>query len=196
MKKTMSRFLSLALALLLALSLAACGGEEPQSSAPASQSTSQAEESSSEAEEPSSEAQEPSSQAEEPSSEPAAEESSQESAEGEAAGFTKFATVEEYVNSPELQEQLSAMTEALGDTVQLEVTGEAEKLIYHYQYPEGTATEGLAAALEEAMAPQEATFSSIASSLKLVVDVEDPVVEVVYADSQGNVIYSQEFHAE
>ena len=46
------------------------------------------------------------------------------------------------------------------------------------------------------MAPQEATFSSIASSLKLVVDVEDPVVEVVYADSQGNVIYSQEFHAE
>ena len=125
-----------------------------------------------------------------------AEESSQESAEGEAAGFTKFATVEEYVNSPELQEQLSAMTEALGDTVQLEVTGEAEKLIYHYQYPEGTATEGLAAALEEAMAPQEATFSSIASSLKLVVDVEDPVVEVVYADSQGNVIYSQEFHAE
>ena len=187
MKKTMSRFLALALALLLALSLAACGGEEPQSSAPASQSTSQAEESSSEAEEPSSEAQEPSSQTEE---------SSQESAEGEAAGFTKFATVEEYVNSPELQEQLSAMTEALGDTVQLEVTGEAEKLIYHYQYPEGTATEGLAAALEEAMAPQEATFSSIASSLKLVVDVEDPVVEVVYADSQGNVIYSQEFHAE
>lgn len=196
MKKTMSRFLALALALLLALSLAACGGEEPQSSAPASQSSSQTAESSSEAEEPSSEAQEPSSQAEEPSSEPAAEESSQESAEGEAADFTKFATVEEYVNSPELQEQLSAMTEALGDTVQLEVTGEAEKLIYHYQYPEGTATEGLAAALEEAMAPQEATFSSIASSLKLVVDVEDPVVEVVYADSQGNVIYSQEFHAE
>lgn len=189
MKKTMARFLALALALLLALSLAACGGGEPQSSAPASQSSSQTEESGSEAEEPSSEAQEP-------SSEPAAEESSQESAEGEAAGFTKFATVEEYVNSPELQEQLSAMTEALGDTVQLEVTGEAEKLIYHYQYPEGTATEGLAAALEEAMAPQEATFSSIASSLKLVVDVEDPVVEVVYADSQGNVIYSQEFHAE
>ena len=146
MKKTMSRFLALALALLLALSLAACGGEEPQSSAPASQSSSQTAESGSEAEEPSSEAQEPSSQAEEPSSEPAAEESSQESAEGEAAGFTKFATVEEYVNSPELQEQLSAMTEALGDTVQLEVTGEAEKLIYHYQYPEGTATEGLAAA--------------------------------------------------
>ena len=29
MKKTMSRFLALALALLLALSLAACGGEEP-----------------------------------------------------------------------------------------------------------------------------------------------------------------------
>lgn len=187
MKTTMSRFLALALALLLALSLAACGGEEPQSSAPASQSSSQTAASSSDTEEPSSEAQEPSSQTEE---------SSQESAEGEAAGFTKFATVEEYVNSPELQEQLAAMTEALGDTVQLEVTGEAEKLIYHYQYPEGTATEGLAAALEEAMAPQEATFSSIASSLKLVVDVEDPVVEVVYADSQGNVIYSQEFHAE
>lgn len=187
MKKTMSRFLALALALLLALSLAACGGEEPQSSAPASQSSSQTAASSSDTEEPSSEAQESSSQTEE---------SSQESAEGEAAGFTKFATVEEYVNSPELQEQLSAMTEALGDTVQLEVTGEAEKLIYHYQYPEGTATEGLAAALEEAMASQEATFSSIASSLKLVVDVEDPVVEVVYADSQGNVIYSQEFHAE
>ena len=32
------------------------------------------------------------------------------------------------MNSPELQEQLSAMTEALGDTVQLEVTGEAEKI--------------------------------------------------------------------
>ena len=100
------------------------------------------------------------------------------------------------MNSPELQEQLSAMTEALSDSLQLQVIGEAEKLIYHYQYPEGTATEGLAAALEEALASQEATFSSIASSLKLVVDVEDPVVEVVYADSQGNVIYSQEFHAE
>ena len=187
MKTTMSRFLALALALLLALSLAACGGEEPQSSAPASQSSSQTAASSSDTEEPSSEAQEPSSQTEE---------SSQESAEGEAAGFTKFATVEEYVNSPEPQDHLPPMTEPLGDTLQLEVTAEAEKLIYHYQYPEGTATEGLAAALEEAMAPQEATFSSIASSLKLVVDVEDPVVEVVYADSQGNVIYSQEFHAE
>ena len=117
------------------------------------------------------------------------------SSEGSSTAVTgKYASVEEYVESDLFQTQLkSAMSSLSG--MDLKVTGEGDKLVYTYTYDEGIATDGLASALSSAMETQASTFESLASSLKLAVDVENPVVAVRYLAHDGTEIYSHEYTA-
>ena len=71
----------------------------------------------------------------------------------------------------------------------------SHELVYTYTYDEGIATDGLASALSSAMETQASTFESLASSLKLAVDVENPVVAVRYLAHDGTEIYSNEYTA-
>ena len=67
--------------------------------------------------------------------------------------------------------------------------------MYTFAYPEGVPTDNLGDALETAMDSQAATFEAAAASLKVSVDVENPVVVVRYTDSQGKELVSREFTA-
>ena len=64
-----------------------------------------------------------------------------------------------------------------------------------YTFDENIATDGMAESLETALNAQASVFESIASQLKLAVNVENPVVVVEYLAHDGTVIYSQEFTA-
>ena len=126
-----------------------------------------------------------------------------ESSEAESSAATdlptsgKFATIDEFVNSSIMQSQIKTLKDSAGDSGMDDITlaGEGNKLIYTFTFAEGTETEGMAEALEAALDTQASTFENVASSLKAAVEVEDPIVVVTYADSEGNEIYSREFTA-
>lgn len=114
------------------------------------------------------------------------------------AEFTgKFASVEEFAESDMLQEQIDGLKKTISSLgLNVEVTGEDNKLIYTYRYLEDVQMEGLADALSTQLNAQAATFKSIAASLKEAVEVDNPVVVVTYQNVDGTEIYSQEFTAD
>lgn len=198
MKKIMSILLALGMAVSVAFSAVGCGVTPPPAV-----SSSEAEESSEAPEEESS--QEPES-SEEESSEP--EESSEEpeesfepeSSEEESSSTTitgKFNSIEEYVNSDLLQNQLGSMLDSYKDLgIDIKLVGEGNKLIYLCTLSDEYASiDGMAETLEEGLDDQASTYESIASSLKLAVNVEDPVVEVRYQTESGKVLCSREYSA-
>ena len=139
-----------------------------------------------------------------PSSDAAAEESSaaapssetQPGSSSQSSGKL-YATVEEYFNTPEIQEQMEEITRQYeGTGISMKVMAEGNKLVYAAAYEDDEiaaliSPEDIEASLES----QKSTYESIAKMLKAFVDADNPTVEVRYLDSSGNIIYSQEFTA-
>lgn len=178
MKKNVLRIFAAVLALCLALSLTACGSTQSGTSSAAKESST---------------VQEPSTQEEDQTAENTPQTAEEGQDETDVAGSAyAYGSMEEFVNSEEVQSQLEAMqTEEMG----VAVTGEGNKLIYTYTFAEGIATDGMAEVLEAGIQSQASTFQAIAANIALAVDVEDPVVVVRYQDSTGAEIYSAEFSA-
>lgn len=102
-----------------------------------------------------------------------------------------------YVESDLVQEQLDAQLSSLGDSgMSMEVLGEDNKLIYRYTMDGIVKTDALTEQPQSAMDGQADTFKNVASSLKLAVEVENPVVVVEYIDMNGEVILSAEYTTE
>lgn len=119
--------------------------------------------------------------------------SSAASGEATPAG-TKFATMKEYAESPEVQKQMETMADLYKDSgLTFTMTGEGNKLIYTYTYPEGVNTSGMADAMDGIADQMAPTFELIAETLKNVVEVDNPVLVVKYMDADGTELYSREF---
>ena len=119
------------------------------------------------------------------------------SEDADAAGYAMFDSVAEFAASDLIQDQLTSMKESLVEAgMDINITGEDNKLIYTFSYLEIEKMDGMAEAIEEQLTTQADTFKSVAKSIKAAVDVEDPVVVVTYVDANEEVIYSQEFPAE
>lgn len=109
----------------------------------------------------------------------------------------KFSTMEEYVNSELVQSQLESMMSSMeGQGMKMAIKGDGNKLIYTYTYEDIEKDDSIVEALKSGLESEADTFKSVASSLGLAVDVENPVVVVEYIDMNGQMIYSQEFTAE
>ena len=116
---------------------------------------------------------------------------------GSTSDSGKFATVAEFANSEEVQSELEAQKKSLeGSGMDIAITGEDNKLIYTFTYLEMENQDGMAEALQQGLEAEKTTFSGVAKSIKLAVDVENPIVVVRYLDSTGAEIYSAEFTAE
>ena len=202
MKKTA---VLLFIALWSAVSLTACGDAAGSSSA-ASAESAQTALSSSETE---TLGEAPSSSAAEQSSEPASDNKAAEHAVPEdnskqttsaatgGAGTEKLSSVEEYLALPTVQESIDVLSQTLeASGLKMTVTGEGSRLIYTYTY--GTQVDAAAAKplLESGLDNQAATMETVAASLKLYVDIEDPIVVVRYLNADGSEIYTREFQAE
>lgn len=191
MKKFSVRLTACALSALMLLSLSACGGSA------SSADSSKAEGISSAVEEVKEDA---SSVAEEISAAESQEEASSESTTGLPASG-KFSSIADFVNSDIMQSQFESMKSSLGgDTMDIDLLGEGNKLIYNFTYLDldGQDLEALGSALASALDTDSmsSTFSSIASSLKDAVDVDNPLVVVNYLAPDGSTLASKEFAAE
>ena len=173
MKKNFVRLLAGVLAIAMLLALAACGGKDGSSSEGSSSSQASGVESSSAG----SEAQESS---------------------GLVDG--KYASIQAFLDDPQISEQINAMVDALAEgDMGIAVSANENKLVYTFtfaEFEEGTDTDAVAESLEKNMADQASVFENIANSIKEVVNVEDPKVVVAYNAADGTEIYSQEFSAQ
>lgn len=109
----------------------------------------------------------------------------------------KLASVEEYLAIPQVQDQMDALSELMESMgMTMTVAGEGNKLIYTYTYVQQIDAAAAKPQLESGLDAQESTMKSVASSLKLYVDVENPIVVVHYLNADGSEIYTREFNAE
>ncbi|WOC33190.1 MULTISPECIES: DUF4854 domain-containing protein [Caproicibacterium] len=173
MKKLVKSITLTALAAALMLSVTACGGAASQTdsstSAVSSQTSSAAAENSSAAT------------------------SAKDNAAADDAK-AEFDSIEAYVNSDEMQSQISEMvTKMSKQGMDIKITGKDNKLIYTYTFQKGLdiSKEDLAPAIDE----QKSTFTSVAAALKMAVHVDNPVVVVSYRNADGSEIISREFQA-
>lgn len=172
MKKYGKTLLALLLAIMMLLSLAACGEKAPSST-----------ESSNVSDNTTSESKTTTTQEAATTTKP--------------AGSKQFATIEEYVNSPVVQKSFEALKESFSSMpMTMTMEGKDNKLVYTYTYKQDIDKAAAKPALEKALEQQAATFENVVKQLRLLVDEENPVVRVVYLTKEGEEIYSCEFKAE
>lgn len=110
-----------------------------------------------------------------------------------------YDSMEEFVNSEELQAQLEALKSSLvGTGMDVDIEADGSRLVYKYTYAEVEKSDEMVAALESGIESEKETFQSVVESLKdeVKVNVDELVVEVQYIDCNGEIIYSEEFTAE
>lgn len=189
--------LTLALCAAMMLAVTACGGkkEEGSSAASASSSSAVTSEASNAGEE---ESAAPESSAAQESSSANDSASSETGASSSGVSIGAYASVEEFAASDDIQSQIAGMKETLNEAgMDIEVTGEGDKLIYTYTYQELTDEDGaIAESIKTQMDAQASTFTTVANTIKAAVDVENPVVVVRYLDANGEEIFSGEYPAE
>lgn len=191
MKKNLIRLLAAAMGAACVLSFAACGGnnasktESGASSKAVSSAASQADASS------------PASSAAAPQDISSAPTSS--AVEGDvssvAAATDGFETVEDFINSDIMQEQLNSMKESMASSgMDVDITANGNQLIYTfiYQDTKGVDPETLGSVLGTLTDSMAETFEGIASDLAEAVGADASVV-VTYVAEDGSELYSQEF---
>ena len=117
--------------------------------------------------------------------------------EDDGAVTGKYASIQEFIESDMMQEQLATQMSSLeGSGMSMELTAEDNKLIYSFKIDDPDLSAAMdASALESSLDSQASTFESVAGVLPAAIDVENPVVVVRYLDSDGNELASREFAA-
>lgn len=181
MKKSLFRLMACVMALVMVLSLAACSGKSDSSSSASSSSAA------------SSKADTSSEAASAPSSEAASSETGAAATDG-----TKFASINEFLADPTVSSQLESMMSSLGDDMNIDISGDGDKLVYTFTFTEEVDIESTRAAMETEMNDDSfaSTFKDIAASLSDAIEVTNPSVVVTYLASDGTEIYSQEYFPE
>lgn len=119
--------------------------------------------------------------------------------EPEIEGFTdsgKYASVEEFLEDPDVKSQLEEMMSSLDDDMIIDVSGSGNTLIYSFVFFDDVDIASTRAAMKEEMNdPYFASiFEDIAASLGDAIEVTNPTVIVSYWTWNGTEIYSQEYY--
>lgn len=105
-------------------------------------------------------------------------------------------SVEDYVNSEEVQSQLSTLEKSLeGSGMNIKISAKDNKMIYTYTYDNMEKSDELAEQLEAAMQAQDSKFQATADGIKSEVGVDSASVVIEYIDKNGEMIYTKEYTA-
>lgn len=176
MKNKIRKMLLLTCAVMLAFALTACGGSGNDSNTADDAQT-----------------EDDSAAADDAAAEDDA--SADDTAEDDGTVNGKFASIQEFIDSDMMQEQLSSQMESLeGSGMSLELTAEDNKLIYNFKIDDPDLSAAMdVSVLESSLDSQASTFESVAGVLPAAIDVENPVVVVRYLGSDGSELASREF---
>lgn len=121
--------------------------------------------------------------------------------EQDALGFApsgKYKSIEALIQSESIQSSIDGMKASMGSIGEdVSISAQGNKLIYTFVIKDlnGVDEELLGSVLNKALDEMDDTFEAIADSLKLAVEVEDPIVVVQYITANGKVLSSREFSA-
>lgn len=175
MKKLTSKLLLLMMVLAMALSIAACGSKNDDSSTKDSKKNSTEEDQSSDNED----------------------EDSTDKEDDDSTAL--YDSVADYVNSDEMQSALQTLKDSQAEGIGIDIVAEDDnKMVYVFTYKTIAHTEGdgMAEALEQAITAQDATFQQTANSVAPFVGGEQVTVEIRYVDMNGAVIFSKTYVSE
>ena len=109
-----------------------------------------------------------------------------------------YATVKEYLDTPKVQSQINSTIES-NETDDMQISAYAEgddTLVYDYTftktYDENDVAK-LKSGLDKALEEKASDFTSVVTTLKTYVDVENPKVKVVYRNGDNAVITERTF---
>lgn len=173
-------------AVCIALSLAACGEQDTESTGDVSRNT---EISSTES---------ASASADSESADVSSETEANSEDESTDAPTGKFATLEDFINSDLMKSQMDTQNESLeGSGLKAALKAEGSTLIYLFTVEDDAMAELLKSnteSIQSSLDSQASAFEAIARSLIAAVEeIENPIVVVRYVDNAGEEIFSQEF---
>ena len=173
-------------AVCIAVSLAACGEQDTESTDGASRN---AEISSTES---------ASASADSESADVSSETEANSEDESTDAPTGKFATLEDFINSYLMKSQMETQNESLeGSGLKAALKAEGSTLIYLFTVEDDAMAELLKSnteSIQSSLDSQASAFEAIARSLIAAVEeIENPIVVVRYVDNAGEEIFSQEF---
>ena len=109
----------------------------------------------------------------------------------------RYATVEDYLSDPQVQESLKAQTESSEESsVTTEVVAENDTMVFEYTYKVHVGDEKLPSAkqtLDTSLEENRSTFEKVIGELKTYVDTPSPKVKIVYYNDDGSVITERTF---
>lgn len=173
MKNLMKKALLLLCALMLAAAMTACGSDKSDKSDDAKDKT------------------------EDTAKDDEADDAEEDDSDSSATG--KFDTLEDFVNSDIMQQQLEAQIASLeGTGISAELVADGDKLVYNFTIEDADVAALMdKATLDSTLESQASTFESIASTLPTAIEnIENPAVVVRYLDPTGAEITSMEFTAD
>lgn len=117
---------------------------------------------------------------------------------GSSSSNKPYATVKEYLDTPDVQSQINSTIEAnKTDDMEMSVYAESDDmLVYDYTFTQTYDENGVAelkSGLDKALEEKSSTFTTVASTLKTYVDVENPKVKVIYRNGDNSIITEKTF---
>lgn len=181
----MKRIIALLTAVLLCLSLAACGESEPASADSATKDSIASAEAAIK-------------DTADSSSETAANKSDSDSAGSNNSSDVKFSSVEEYIQHPDVKKNLETVTESLkqfSDTMTFSYHAEGNQLHYDYKYVKQYDEENVQRIKEtiEADLENNSAYTSIVDEMKQYIDIDNPQFVITYFNADGSVILTKTF---
>ncbi len=111
-------------------------------------------------------------------------------------GDKKYATVEEYIASDEMKENIASIESAGGDTMTIKVYAEGSSMVYDYMFTEtydAATVAVMKTSLDTSLDTGAETYETTASVIQEQVEEEDVSVTIIYRNGDGSVITQKTF---
>lgn len=108
----------------------------------------------------------------------------------------RYASIDDYLNDPEVQKSIDSQKKDSGSAVKMDVIAQGDTLVYQYTYAEHIDDNTVASvkqALEASLEDNAAAFTQVISELQKYVDLANPKVKIVYCNDDGSVITEKVF---
>lgn len=109
--------------------------------------------------------------------------------------FGLYDSVEAYLETEEMQEMIESLRASVNG-MNIEVSAQGNKLIYTYTYTDAVDPSAIGPILDEQMEKQASTFQTVAKQVKLVVNADEVLVQVVFQNPDGTVLSDTQFSSE
>ena len=109
--------------------------------------------------------------------------------------FGLYDSVEAYLETEEMQEMIESLRASVNG-MNIEVSAQGNKLIYTYTYTDAVGPSTIGPILDEQMEKQASTFQTVAKQVKLVVNADEVLVQVVFQNPDGTVLSDTQFSSE